>query len=200
MMSRLKNCIFLILCLFWTLLWFSPIMGLNMSHDDLWVEKLYSICHHIHIQKLPISVTYFRNWQKARGSGSRPRREERHLSVSVSVSRALLHLLGGERSREGEGGGGGSSCRRAVTLILITKATGVQSHNPLLCPMGVGWGCDSCSAVPLQTCITHTHSHIQPHTKSTFHHFRGHWTHVHFLETFPISSLNLILNLNLTWP
>lgn len=49
-----------------------------------------------------------------------------------------------------EGGGGGSSCRRAVTLILITKATGVQSHNPLLCPMGV------CVCVPLQTCITHS--------------------------------------------
>lgn len=57
----------------------------------------------------------------------------------------------------------GSSCRRAVTLILITKATGVQSYNPLLCPMGVG--------VTVCVCVC---ARVSQFTKYKYlHHFRG---------------------------
>ena len=103
--------------------------------------------------------------EKARGPGSRPRREERHLSVSVSL--ALLHLLGrregvwkGRRRRRRRGS---SSCRRAVTLILITKATSVQSHNPLLCPMGVGVRVKA-AVLCLYKPSSHTHTHTRTHT------------------------------------
>lgn len=58
--------------------------------------------------------------------------EKKDISLSLSVSISYT-CYGEEKSLQGEGGGGASSCERAVTLILITKATGMQSHNPLLC-------------------------------------------------------------------
>lgn len=105
---------------------------------------------------LPASAAYFSDsqGQKARGSGRRPRREERHLSVSLTLTPAG----GAERERVKEGcrrRRGYSSSRRAVTLILITKATGVQTHNPLLCPMGVGVGVCVCVCVCVVAGVLH---------------------------------------------